>query len=66
MALIELTEFLGSSNLVICLDRRMDEQEARELMKSLSWVGFGLISLDHWAHDLDVISEQWLFMGMEV
>lgn len=67
MALIELADGpLDCSRIVTCIDRRIPSEEAVELTKSLQWVGFELTTLDHWAHDLDVTSSQWVFMGMEV
>lgn len=67
MALIELADGpLGCGNIVTCMDRRMPVDEAVELTKSLQWVGFEMTTLDHWANDVDVTSDQWLFMGMEL
>lgn len=67
MAIIELADGpLECSRVVTCIDRRMPTDEAVELSKSLQWVGFELTTLDHWAHDLDVTSNKWVFMGMEV
>lgn len=67
MALIELADGpLACSQIVTCLDRRMPAENAHDLIKSLQWVGFDMTTLDHWAHDLDVTSTQWVFMGMEL
>ncbi|KAI0972319.1 ornithine decarboxylase antizyme-domain-containing protein [Xylaria arbuscula] len=67
IALIELADGpLGCSNVVICMDRQMSEDHAKSLMRSLQWVGFELTTLDHWADDLDVVSDRWLFLGMEI
>ncbi|OTA80774.1 hypothetical protein M434DRAFT_86090 [Hypoxylon sp. CO27-5] len=67
IALIELADGpLECSNVVICVDRSMPHDYAKTLMKSLQWVGFELTTLDHWAKDVDVTSDKWLFMGMEV
>ncbi|KAI9167743.1 ornithine decarboxylase antizyme [Paramyrothecium foliicola] len=67
MALIELADGpLDCSRIVTCIDRRIPSEEAVELTKSLQWVGFELTTLDHWAKDLDVTSNQWVFMGMEI
>lgn len=67
MALIELGDGpLDCQHLVVCIDRRIREGDAKGLMKSLQWVGFELTTLDHWAHGLDVTSKEWLFMGMEL
>ncbi|KAI0102773.1 ornithine decarboxylase antizyme-domain-containing protein [Nemania sp. FL0031] len=67
IALIELADVpLGCSDLVICMDRHMPEDHANSLMRSLQWVGFELTTLDKWADELDVISDKWLFLGMEV
>ncbi|KAK5992370.1 hypothetical protein PT974_05774 [Cladobotryum mycophilum] len=66
MALIELGDGpLGCSHIVTCIDRRLPADKARELIKSLQWVGFDMTTLDFWANDLDVTSKQWVFMGME-
>ncbi|KAI1408407.1 ornithine decarboxylase antizyme-domain-containing protein [Hypoxylon sp. FL1857] len=67
IALIELADGpLECSNIVICVDRSMPDDYAKTLMRSLQWVGFELTTLDHWAKDIDVTSDKWLFMGMEV
>lgn len=67
MALIELADGpLDCSHIVTCIDRRLPAREAHELTKSLQWVGFEMVTLDHWANELDVTSKSWLFMGMEL
>lgn len=67
MALIEIADGpLDCSRVVTCIDRRMPTDDAVELSKSLQWVGFELATLDHWANDLDVTSNKWVFMGMEI
>ncbi|KAI0201928.1 ornithine decarboxylase antizyme-domain-containing protein [Astrocystis sublimbata] len=67
IALIELADVpLGCSNIVICLDKDMEPDHAKSFMRSLQWVGFEVTTLDHWAGELDVISDKWLFLGMEV
>lgn len=67
MALIELADGpLDCSHIVTCIDRRIPVDEAQSLSKSLQWVGFDMITLDHWAHDLDVTSKRWMLMGMEL
>ena len=67
MALIELADGpFECSHIVTCIDRRLPTQEAIELTKSLQWVGFEMTTLDHWAGDLDVTSNRWVYMGMEV
>ncbi|KAI5867119.1 ornithine decarboxylase antizyme-domain-containing protein [Durotheca rogersii] len=67
IALIELADVpMGCSYIVICVDRSMPHNYAKSLMRSLQWVGFDLVTLDHWARDVDVTSDKWLFMGMEI
>ncbi|KAK1980918.1 ornithine decarboxylase antizyme [Colletotrichum cereale] len=67
MALMELVDGpLDCQHLVICVDRGIEQEDAKSLMKSLQWVGFELTTLDHWARDVDVTSDQWLFMSMEI
>jgi len=67
MALIELAETVFAvSQVVICVDRTVREADRKPFLKSLRWVGFELVSLDLWAGELDVSSDKWLFLGMEV
>ena len=67
MALIELAESpMDCARLVICIDRDISREHAQGLMKSLRWVGFEPVTMDHWADDVDVTSDRWLLMGMEV
>jgi hypothetical protein len=67
MALIELAETVFAvSQIIICLDRSVQESERKAFMKSLRWVGFELITLDLWTSDIDVTSDKWLFLGMEI
>ncbi|KAG6056876.1 hypothetical protein E4U17_001877 [Claviceps sp. LM77 group G4] len=67
MAVIDLADGpLACSHVVTCIDRRMPVDNALELTKSLQWVGFEMTTLDHWAQDLDVTSDRWVFMGMEM
>ncbi|KXH66536.1 ornithine decarboxylase antizyme [Colletotrichum salicis] len=67
MALMELVDGpLNCQHLVVCIDRTIEEEDAKSLMKSLQWIGFELTTLDHWARDVDVTSSQWLFMSMEI
>jgi len=67
MALIELAESVFAvSQVVICVDRSIRESDRKAFLKSLRWVGFELVSLDLWAGDLDVSSDKWLLLGMEI
>ncbi|TVY80644.1 hypothetical protein LSUE1_G003900 [Lachnellula suecica] len=67
MALIELAETVFAvSQVVICVDRSVQDADRTAFLKSLRWVGFELVSLDLWAGGLDVSSNKWLFLGMEV
>ncbi|MBE3045271.1 hypothetical protein IMZ48_22510 [Candidatus Bathyarchaeota archaeon] len=67
MALIDLAESpMDCARLVICIDRDISPVHAQGLMKSLQWVGFEPATLDHWADGVDVTSDKWLLMGMEV
>ncbi|CAK7567962.1 MAG: hypothetical protein SEPTF4163_005940 [Sporothrix epigloea] len=72
MALIELADSaLGCAHLVICVDRNGAEalpDEAAALLKGLQWAGFSLTTLDTWTGGacVDVTSNRWIFMGMEL
>ncbi|CAK7268791.1 hypothetical protein SEPCBS57363_003271 [Sporothrix epigloea] len=72
MALIELADSaLGCAHLVICVDRSGAEalpDEAAALLKGLQWAGFSLTTLDTWTGGacVDVTSNRWIFMGMEL
>ncbi|KAF5537212.1 ornithine decarboxylase antizyme [Fusarium mexicanum] len=67
MALIELADGpLDCAHVVTCIDRRIPADDVHSLTKSLQWVGFDMVTLDHWAHGLDVTSKKWMLMGMEL
>jgi hypothetical protein len=67
MALIELAESVFAvEQVVVCVDRSVDEADCKPFLKSLRWVGFEAITLDLWAGRLDITSEKWLFLGMEI
>lgn len=67
VALIELAESpLACSHMVICIERSIPREEAKALTKGLQWAGFSLTTLDFWSAGLDVVSDRWLFMGMEL
>jgi len=67
MAVIELADTaLECSQVVICLERSIEAEESRAMMKSLRWVGFELITLDLWSQSGASASDQWTFLGMEL
>ncbi|KAK3326697.1 ornithine decarboxylase antizyme-domain-containing protein [Apodospora peruviana] len=67
VALIELADGpLSCAHMVICIDRSIPGEEAKALTKGLQWAGFSPTTLDFWSGGLDVVSDRWLFMGMEI
>lgn len=52
--------------MVLCIDRSIPAGETKLLTKGLQWAGFSLTTLDFWSTGLDLVSNRWLFMGMEV
>ncbi|KAF2088454.1 hypothetical protein K490DRAFT_72874 [Saccharata proteae CBS 121410] len=68
MALIELcsiSEF-DCTRLNVCLDRATETEEMNGLMKDLGWIGFEPVTLAEWTSQPPIISDQWVFLGMEV
>jgi hypothetical protein len=67
VGIIELAEGpLACSHLVICIERSIPEEETKNLTKGLQWAGFSVTTLDFWSKGLDVLSNRWFFMGMEI
>ncbi|KAI9683657.1 MAG: hypothetical protein M1829_004962 [Trizodia sp. TS-e1964] len=68
MSLIELASepLLDCSRLVVCLDRTMDDGGLKSVVRDLGWVGFELVTLDDWCTGENVVSNNWLFLGMEI
>lgn len=67
VALIELAEGpLACGHMVVAVDRGIAEEERKPLLTGLQWAGFSLTTLDFWTGGVDVTSDRWLFMGMEV
>lgn len=68
MALIELatTPDLICEELVIGIDRSISPPQANSLVRDLGWVGFEPTTLQPWTGGLDITSQRWLFLVMEV
>lgn len=68
VAMIELAESpLECSTIILCIDRLIPQNEIHALMKNLQWVGFEPTMFDRWAKQgVDVTSNCWLLMGMDV
>ncbi len=70
--LIALMELASDPNfvctgVVTCLHRSTDAGESKSPMRELGWVGFKLITLEHWAEGHgEVTSAKWVFLGIEV
>jgi len=67
VALIELAEGpLGCDQMVVCMHRKIPAGESKALTKGLQWAGFSPTTLDFWTSGYDMISNKWVFMGMEL
>lgn len=68
MAVIELCELpaFTCSQLVVCLDRSTPTKEREALTHDLGWVGFEPTTLADWTKSDDIISDRWIFLGMEL
>jgi hypothetical protein len=66
-ALLELCSIsdFDCSRLVACLDRQSGAEETNALMRDLGWVGFEPLTLAEWTNTDDIISNRWVFLGME-
>lgn len=67
MALLELCEVPGfdCSRLVVCLDRQVESEDTKGLMRDLGWVGFEAVTLAKWTESEEILSAQWMFLSME-
>jgi hypothetical protein len=67
MALLELCNIaeVECSKLVVCLDRTLEADDGKGLMRDLGWVGFEAITLDEWVNDPLVVSDRWMLLSME-
>ncbi|KAK8152491.1 ornithine decarboxylase antizyme-domain-containing protein [Phyllosticta citrichinensis] len=69
MALIELCSLpeFDCARLNVCLDRAAAPgDDMKGLMKDLGWIGFEPITLAEWTDKPPIVSDTWLFLGMEV
>lgn len=68
MALLELAsnDDFECTQLVVCVDRQVGEEEVKDVTRDLGWVGFQLMTLNAWGGANDCISDRWLFLGMDV
>ncbi|KAF2422451.1 hypothetical protein EJ08DRAFT_690036 [Tothia fuscella] len=67
VALLELCSVadVDCSCLVACLDRQSDNEAMKGLMRDLGWVGFEPLTLMEWTRSDDIISDRWIFLGMD-
>jgi hypothetical protein len=67
MALLELCSIsdFDCTRLVVCLDRHSDSEDMKGLMRDLGWVGFEPLTLVEWSNSADIVSDRWVFLGME-
>ncbi|KAF1816213.1 hypothetical protein P152DRAFT_478785 [Eremomyces bilateralis CBS 781.70] len=68
MALLELCDqpAISCLRLNVCLDRTADPASMKHLMRDLGWVGFEPTTLVDWTHSDDIISDRWVFLGIDV
>ncbi|KAI9776716.1 MAG: hypothetical protein M1835_005446 [Candelina submexicana] len=68
IALLELasTPAFDCPQLVVCLDRSLEEEKEKSFMRDLGWVGFQLVTLSSLLNTKEVLSDSWLFLTMEV
>lgn len=67
MALLELCSIsdLDCTRLVVCLDRHSESEDMKGLMRDLGWVGFEPLTLAEWTNSADIVSDRWVFLGMD-
>ncbi|KAF2640156.1 hypothetical protein P280DRAFT_490518 [Massarina eburnea CBS 473.64] len=67
MALLELcdVDYFSCSRLVLAIDRQTEKPTMDSLVKDLGWIGLRLATLNDFADQEEIVSDQWLFMGME-
>ncbi|KAK7550208.1 ornithine decarboxylase antizyme-domain-containing protein [Phyllosticta paracitricarpa] len=67
MALIELCSLpeFDCARLNVCLDRAAPADDMKGLMKDLGWIGFEPVTLAEWTDKPPIVSDAWLFLGME-
>jgi len=70
MALIELASTPAlppCDQMVVCFDREEEETPVtKALLRDLGWIGFELSTLEDWAEGLELTSNKWLFVAMDV
>ena len=68
MALLELCDVSAfhCSQMVVCVDRTLEDNDAKGLLRSLGWVGFEPYTLADWMRSYEVLSERWMFLNMEI
>lgn len=69
MSLLELasSEHFSCDELIIAVDRTSSDAEAaKDVNRSLAWVGFELTLLKHWAGAEGCLSDRYIFLSMDV
>ncbi|KAI9889965.1 MAG: hypothetical protein M1814_004583 [Vezdaea aestivalis] len=68
MAILEMASepAFDCPRLVICLERSRSLEEIKKITRDLSWVGFGISTLNAWADTTEITSRRWIYMSMNI
>jgi hypothetical protein len=53
------------TELVVGLDRNIEESELHTLIRDLGWVGFEMTTLAPWTGGSSATSDRWIFLSVE-
>ena len=67
MALLELCSIstFDCARLLVCLDRHTKSAEMKGFMRDLGWVGFEPVTVADWTNSNEIVSDRWVFLGMD-
>jgi len=67
MALLELCNVsdFDCTRLVVCLDRILRSTDVKGLMRDLGWVGFEPLTLADWTDSENIVSDRWIYLGID-
>ena len=67
MALLELCDLpdFQCSQLVVCLERDLDNDLLKSVKRDLGWVGFEPLTLADWTAGDEILSDRWVFLSMD-
>lgn len=57
---------MAITQVMACIDRKLPLMDLQSLTRDLGWVGFEMTTLAPWTDGVNLTSDEWLLLAVEV